>query len=98
MPIVALEDDHIDQQCALCGDVHRVVHTQLKAGDDPNVIALPPCPNCGAFEFLIRSGEEAAKTSDPMSHRALVEQLHARLMRDKPLTGVLSPSEPRAEA
>jgi hypothetical protein len=94
MPIAVLGDDYLDQQCALCEDVHRVAYSQLEAGgasapsaDDPNVLALPPCPVCHAREFLIRSSSDvdepgADAPADPGEshrHQSLVNQLCQRI-------------------
>jgi hypothetical protein len=90
MPIALLGDDFLNQQCALCEAVHRVAYSQLEAGtsaSDPNVLALPPCPNCKASEFLIRSpsyadepgGDAVMDAGESHGHQLLVNQLYQRI-------------------
>lgn len=80
----------VTQRCDVCGTAHHVAFHSLCAGlacgdppvpRDPNIIALPTCPTCGAREFLNRVVVPATTASmDTADHRRGVNALHAALV------------------
>jgi hypothetical protein len=78
------------QACVVCGAQHRLPLASLEAGvgegtrRQEGAVALPPCAQCGALEFLFRSPAGEPSHPQPGSpghlHRLLVDTLHARLV------------------
>ena len=95
MPVEELADDQLVQRCSACATTQTVKYAQLAVGSeavagapqDPRVVALPPCPKCGAQEFLVRSAlgdpEPTAPGSYAHLHRVLVDHLHDVLASSK---------------
>lgn len=73
--ITRIEAAQITQECENCKAVivHLVAVLSIGAGGDPNMIALPPCSNCAAQEFLNRTVDNDGK------HAEAVNSLHATL-------------------
>ena len=89
MSIREVSDATVDQECASCGHVRKLTYDHLAVGVaraggmDSRTVRLPPCPTCGAVEFLVRSpdGEEhPSPGSYGHLHRLLVDTLHAKLV------------------
>lgn len=90
MAVREIRSADFDQECARCGAVRAVSLSSVEVGVardnqiDTRVVPLPPCPTCGATEFLIRSPadeEYPAPGSYGHLHRILVDELHARLVK-----------------
>jgi hypothetical protein len=82
------------QHCEACDDEHRVLIDDLEVGVahdqqvDGRLVPMPPCPVCGAVEFLVRAPdnepEHPSQGSFGHLHRMMVDELHAELItRDK---------------
>lgn len=111
MPIRELFTDHIEQECYPCGAVRDVKLADFTVGVkraehvSGQLMQLPPCPVCGAVEFLVASSEQAALTPGSFSHkhRLLVGALYAQMVRAGRHLGELGPAslsdiEPPADA
>lgn len=90
MPIKQLRNDSIAQRCAKCGADRNINYSDLELGieidseadvRDNNVIALPPCGECGAKEFLLRNWDKSNEpaTSTKLLHRKAVNRLAKNL-------------------
>lgn len=94
MAIHEVTTNDVLQRCEACEDEHRVLIDDLEVGGargdqvDGRLVPMPPCPACGAVEFLVRAPEDEPDHSSQGSfehmHRMLVDHLHAELItRDK---------------
>ncbi len=91
MPIRELQADGIKQECIPCGDTHDVPFTAFFVGVkregqiSGNLMQLPPCPVCGAVEFLVVSADgepqHPSLGSYGHKHRLLVDRLHGQMLR-----------------
>jgi len=90
MPIVTLTASSLEHICAGCGRTQQVrldairlgisVEAEQRANKD--VIRLPPCPECGALEHLVRSwvpSDQAGADGHQGEHRRVVNRLAAML-------------------
>jgi len=86
MPIKQIRNDSITQRCAKCGADRNIIFSELELGanidpeagiKDSNVIALPPCDECGAKEFLLRNWDKSndPENSGKLLHRKAVNRL-----------------------
>ena len=86
MSIKQLKNDSMTQGCAKCGAERDISYSDLELGievdseagfKDTNVIALPPCDECGAKEFLLRTWDKSSDpgTSTRLLHRKAVNTL-----------------------
>jgi hypothetical protein len=106
MAISEVTDTDVFQHCDACGDEHRVLLDGLAAGvaqedrADGLVVPMPPCPVCGATEFLVRAPDTEPEHPSPGSfghrHRMLVDHLHAELVRRDQVVAPLLDQEGRA--
>lgn len=88
--IIQADADKIEQRCGGCGAQRRIALASLVAGieigdppepADPNIIALPVCPHCGATEFLNRvTSAPMGGVDDAAQHRRAVNAVHAALV------------------
>jgi hypothetical protein len=103
MPVRELFTDHIEQECIACDHVHEVAFTTLRVGvervprfSSSNLIQLPPCPVCGAVEFLAKSLDDEPSHPSPGSyghrHKLLVNKLYGQLVRAGGLHSDLEPT------
>ena len=90
MPIVTLTATFLEHICAGCDQTHRVRLDDLCLGTsaqderraNKDVVCLPPCPECGAREHLVRSWatpEQAGADGNQGEHRRVVNRLGAML-------------------
>ena len=78
------------QRCEACDDEHRILIDDLEVGVvrdqqvDGRLVPMPPCPVCGAVEFLVRAPDDEPEHPSQGSfghlHRMLVDELHADLV------------------
>jgi hypothetical protein len=90
MTIRELTSDSLKQECAKCGAIRDLNLTEITVGVeregqvDDAIMPLPPCSNCGAVEYLIRSPMDEPAHPSPGSfghrHRLLTDKLHAHLV------------------
>jgi len=90
MAIREITTTDVLQRCEACEDEHRLLIDDLEVGVaqdeqvDGDLVPLPPCPACGAVEFLVRAPddepEHPAQGSFGHLHRMLVDELHAELV------------------
>ena len=90
MTIRELNTDSLKQECAKCGAIRDIDFAEIAVGVeregqvDDAIVPLPPCSNCGATEYLIRSPKDEPQHPSPGSfghrHRLLTDKLHARLV------------------
>lgn len=87
MTIREIRTSDFDQECVKCGAVRAVTCSSVEVGVardnriDSRIVPLPPCPTCGATEFLLHSptGEEhPTPGSYSHLHRVLVDELQAK--------------------
>lgn len=73
MPIRELFADRIEKECIVCADVHDVAFTAFTVGVKretqvlSKLMQLPPCPVCGAVEFLASSPDNEPEHPAPGS-------------------------------
>lgn len=90
MTVAELTAAELVQACVVCGAQNRLPLATLRAGlgegkeRQAGTVALPPCGQCSAVEFLLRSPESEPPHPVPGSpghlHRLLVDAVHARLI------------------
>lgn len=94
MPIITLTASSLEHICAGCGKTLRVRLDDLRLGvsveggqrANKDVVRLPPCPECGALEHLVRSWAPIDQTSGgghQGEHRRVVNRLAAMLKTKK---------------
>lgn len=94
MAIHEITTTDVLQRCEACEDEHRILIDDLEVGVardqqvDARLVPMPPCPLCGAVEFLVRAPDNEPEHPSPGSfghlHRMMVDELHAELItRDK---------------
>jgi hypothetical protein len=108
MAISEVTDTDVFQHCDACGDERRVLLDALTVGvahedrADGRVVPMPPCPVCGATEFLVRVPDNEPEHPSPGSfghrHRMLVDHLHAELVGQDKVVAPLLDQEGHAPA
>jgi len=91
------------QRCEACNDEHRVLIDDLEVGVardeqvDGRLVPMPPCPACGAVEFLVRAPDDEPEHPSQGSfghlHRMLVDELHAELVTRGRVNAALQDAE-----
>jgi len=91
------------QRCEACDDEHRVLIDDLEVGVardqqvDGRLVPMPPCPACGAVEFLVRAPDDEPEHPSQGSfghlHRMLVDDLHAELVTRGKVNAALRDAE-----
>lgn len=91
MTIQEITPTDVLQRCESCEDKHRILIDDLEVGAtqgpqqvEGRLVPLPPCPACGAVEFLVRTPDHEADHPSQGSfghlHRMPVDELHAELV------------------
>lgn len=104
MPICELTPSETRACCAVCGTERTLSINDLALGQsDPvdegamPVLALPPCGQCRAQEFLPGASPESPDHPDPGGyghlHRLLVDQLHLQVAKVRGKKG--KPGKPK---
>jgi hypothetical protein len=85
----------IGYQCSVCGLKHEHTHAAIKDAHgrhaatfgDTSVVALPPCPGCGALPFLahndVEHGQELPHRFTNQTTRELVQRLQLQTTLDR---------------
>ena len=91
------------QRCEACDDEHRILIDDLEVGVvrdqqvDGRLVPMPPCPVCGAVEFLVRAPDDEPEHPSQGSfghlHRMLVDELHADLVTRGRINAALRDAE-----
>jgi len=102
MPVSEIFADRIEQECIPCGDIHDVLFTAFTVGVkretqiNGKFMQLPPCPVCGAVEFLVASPDDEPEYPSQGSfghkHKLLVDKLHGQMVRAGRLLNELDPA------
>jgi len=103
MSIREILDTEFEQECDSCGAIRTIADGDVTVGIeregqvDPKVIPLPPCQNCGATEFLLRSADDEKEHSSPgcfgHRHRLMVDVLHTKLVKLGQVTDGIDPKK-----
>jgi hypothetical protein len=92
--LLQLLPSELEQRCDICGAQRMLPWNTLRAGIElgdppeamtPDVIAMPPCADCRAQEFLNRVGSDEPGAApggvdDVAEHRRAVNALHSMLV------------------
>jgi hypothetical protein len=89
MTISRIEEDALEQECVRCKQKTAVSFDDIEVGLQrgkrfyESIIQIPPCPQCAAVEYLIRSQDDGHPAAGSFGHlhRLLTNTLHARLVK-----------------
>lgn len=105
MAIHEVTTNDVLQRCEACEDEHRVLIDDLEVGVarddqvDGALVPMPPCPACGAVEFLVRTPDDEpdhpSQGSFGHMHRMLVDHLHSELVTRNKVHAALRDREGR---